>query len=83
MNAVHDVPMPDAHCLAVGKPALLGRFDLLVSSSGGVSKLRDLVLALAVRGATPSRLHVLRVTSIGAPPALEAVSVLAVSAPLR
>lgn len=50
MSAVHEVREPSARYLATFQPALLTRFALLAEGPGGVARLRELVLSLAVRG---------------------------------
>jgi type I restriction enzyme S subunit len=41
---------PDAHYVEALHPTLVRQFDLLATATGGVSRLRELILTLAVRG---------------------------------
>lgn len=50
MSAVLQAREPDARYLATRQPALLENFDLLATAPGGVARLRELILTLAVRG---------------------------------
>lgn len=41
---------PGARYLAAAEPALLWQFELLATAPGGVARLRELILSLAVQG---------------------------------
>ena len=51
MSAVVEVREPGARYLASVQPALVRQFDLVATAPGGVARLRELILTLAVRGA--------------------------------
>ncbi len=50
MSAVLEANEPDARYLAAVQPALVRQFELLATAPGGVPRLRELILALAIRG---------------------------------
>lgn len=50
MSAVLKAQEPSARYLAGMRPGLAEHFDLVASAPGGVSRLRELILTLAVRG---------------------------------
>ena len=50
MSAVLEVREPSARYLEAQQPALLQQFGLLATAQGGVSRLRELILTLAVQG---------------------------------
>lgn len=50
MSAVLEAQEPSARYVEVVHPALVRQFELLATARGGVARLRQLILALAVRG---------------------------------
>lgn len=50
MNAVLEAREPSARYLAALEPPLLGQFDLIAQAPNGISRLRELILSLAVQG---------------------------------
>lgn len=50
MSAVLKAQEPSARYLAAVRPGLMEHFELVASAPGGVARLRDLILNLAVRG---------------------------------
>ncbi len=50
MSAVLEAQEPTARYLETAQPALERQFDLLGSAPGGISRLRELILTLAVQG---------------------------------
>lgn len=50
MNAVLQAREPSARYLAAVQPALVRQFELLATAPGGVGRLRELILTLAVQG---------------------------------
>jgi type I restriction enzyme S subunit len=50
VSAVLEVREPSARYLEAGEPALVRQFQLLATAQGGVARLRELILTLAVRG---------------------------------
>ena len=50
MSAVLETREPSARYLAEVQPALVRQFELLATAPGGVARLRELILALAVQG---------------------------------
>ena len=50
MSAVLEAQEPTARYLEAAQPALVRQFDLLGSAPGGISRLRELILTLAVQG---------------------------------
>ena len=50
MSAALDAREPSARYLEAVQPALVRQFELLATAPGGVARLRELLLALAVRG---------------------------------
>jgi type I restriction enzyme S subunit len=50
MSAVMDVREPSAKYLSALPPPLVQHFELMATAPGGVAKLRELILTLAVRG---------------------------------
>ena len=50
MSAVMEAREPSAKYLSTLQPPLVQQFDLLATAPGGIAKLRELVLALAVQG---------------------------------
>ena len=50
MSAVLEAREPTARSLEAVEPALVRQFGLLATASGGVGRLRELILTLAVRG---------------------------------
>ena len=50
MSAVLEAREPSARYLPAVQPALVRRFELLATAPGGVARLRELVLSLAVQG---------------------------------
>lgn len=50
MSAVLDAHEPSARYLVAAPPALVRQFELLATAPGGVARLRDLILSLAVQG---------------------------------
>lgn len=50
MNAVLQAQEPGARYLAAVEPALVRQFELLAAAPGGVARLRELILTLAVQG---------------------------------
>lgn len=50
MSAVLKTQEPSARYLAALRPPLVEQFDLVASAPGGVARLRELILTLAVRG---------------------------------
>jgi type I restriction enzyme S subunit len=50
MSAVLEAREPSARHLEAEEPALVRRFELLATAPGGVARLRDLILSLAVQG---------------------------------
>ena len=50
MSAVLKAAEPGARYLAAVQPALVQAFDLLATAPGGVARLRELILTLAVQG---------------------------------
>ncbi len=50
MSAVLEAPEPSAQYLETVQPALVQQFGLLATAPGGVARLRELILTLAVQG---------------------------------
>lgn len=50
MSAVVEAREPSARYLAEAQPALVRQFELLATAPGGVGRLRELILTLAVKG---------------------------------
>ena len=50
MSAVLGAQEPGARYLAAAQPGLVRQFDLVAGAPGGVARLRELILTLAVRG---------------------------------
>ncbi len=50
MSAVLEAREPSARYLEAAQPALVRQFDLLGKAPGGISRLRELILTLAVQG---------------------------------
>ena len=50
MNAVLEAREPSARYLDAVQPALVRQFELLATAPGGVTRLRELILSLAVQG---------------------------------
>jgi type I restriction enzyme S subunit len=50
VSAVLEAQEPTARYLEAAQPALVRQFDLLGSAPGGISRLRELILTLAVQG---------------------------------
>lgn len=50
MSAALEAREPDARYLTAVQPALVRQFELLATAPGGVARLRDLILSLAVQG---------------------------------
>ena len=50
MSAVLEVREPGARYLSTPQPLLAREFDLMATAPGGVARLRELILTLAVQG---------------------------------
>ena len=50
MSAVLEAQEPGARYLAAAQPGLVRQFDLVAGAPGGVARLRELILTLAVHG---------------------------------